>query len=268
MQTVTAENVFARSWALLSQNWVIILPGLIVAIIAGVLTALLTPQTTYVGDNSTVTVTNVNFLSSFLVAIIGILAAIITISFTTGMAGAAWQTGKTSLTDGSAAFSREGGHVFTAMIFLIIVGIVGALLAPFTIGLSILVLFFLFPYTMAAAVIGNFGGIDALRESYRIATQHISTTIIIIVVAGVIAFCGALVAGLLHAIWLIGPLISEIINQAVLAYLTLVLVGVYLGYRNAAVAAPAAAAYVPPTPEPPAAPPVSDAPPAGPTDSP
>ena len=211
--------------------------------------------------------TNVGFLSSFLLAIVGILAAIITISYTTGMAGAAWQSGKTTLSDGSAAFTREGGHVLSAMVFLIIVGIVGALLAPFTLFLSILVLFFLFPYTMAAAVLGDFGGINALRESYRIATQHISTTIIIILVAGVITVCGGFVAGLLHGIWLIGPLVSEIINQAVLAYLTLVIVGVYLGYRNAAATVPAAAAYVPPAPEPPA-PTVSDAPPAGPSGTP
>jgi hypothetical protein len=268
MQTVTAENVFARSWALLSQNWVIIVPGLVVAIIAGIITALLTPQTTYVGDNSTVTVTSMSFLQSFLVAVVGILAAIVTLSYTTGMAGAAWNTGKTALGDGSAAFSREGGHVFSALIFLVLIAFVGALLAPFTLGLSLLVLFFLFPYTMAAAVLGDFGGIDALRESYRIATQHLSTTFIIIVVAGVIGLCGGLVAGLLHGIPFIGPLVAEIITQAVLAYLTLVLVGVYLGYRNAAVTAPAAAAYVPPAPEPPAPPPVTDAPPPGPTEAP
>lgn len=260
MQPVTAENVFARAWSLLSSNWVIIVPGFVVAIIVGIVTALLTPTQTYVGDNGYSVVRSVSAVGAIVVALVGILGAIISISYTTGMAGAAWQRGTTTLADGSAAFKEDAGRVLSAMFFLFLVGVVGALLAPFTLGLSILVLFFLFPYTMAAAVLGNLGGIDALRESYRIATQHVATTVIIIVVAAAIAIVGGLIAGVFHLIFLVGPLISAILNQIVLAYLTLVIVGVYLGYRNTttlaaagadtAAAAAMAAPVVAPAPDP------------------
>jgi len=271
MQTPTAENVFGRSWTLLTQNWVIIVPGLIVAIITGILTGLLAPSTTYVSGGDYTTIRSVGVVSSMIIAVIGVIGAIIAITYTTGMAGAAWQRGTATLADGGAAFREDAGHVLSAMVFLFLVGIVASVLAPFTLGLSILVLFFLFPYTMAAAVLGNFGGIDALRESYRIATQHVATTAIIIVVAAVIAIIGGILAGILHFIFLIGPLVSAILNEAVLAYLTLVIVGVYLGYRNtvavaAAPAAAAASAAAPPMPDvaPPPPPPTDDTPGANP----
>ncbi len=43
-------NVFARSWRLLSANWIIIVPGLVIGLLAGILSALLMPpgsQLTY-----------------------------------------------------------------------------------------------------------------------------------------------------------------------------------------------------------------------------
>jgi hypothetical protein len=131
-------------------------------------------------------------------------------------------------------------------------------LAPFTLGISILALIFLFPYTMAAAVIGEHGGFAALTESYRISTKHFMTTLIVVIVAGVIGFCAGIVSGILNVAPFIGPIVSQILEEVVLAYLTLVIVGVYLVYRDAAVpvtaaAAPSAPPYVapPPAPEPP-----------------
>jgi hypothetical protein len=245
MQTVTAENYFARSWNLLTRNWVIVVPGLVIGIVTGILYALLAPKTVFTSDTGVTVVTSFGFVQSMLIAIVGILAAIVTISYTTGMAGAAWQRGTTTVADGAAAFAQDAGHVLSAMLALIAVGIVAAILAPFTLGLSILALFFLFPYTMAAAVLGQFGGFDALTESYRIATRHFSTTAIIIIVAFAISIVAGIVGGLLHLVFLIGPIVQYILQEVVLAYLTLVIVGVYLGYRNVAAAAPAAAAPAP-----------------------
>jgi len=258
MQPISAENLFSRSWEILNRNWSIVIPGLIVAIVSGVVTYLLAPSV-YVGDGTVVVTTS--FLGRSFAFIVQTLAAIITISYTTGMAAAAWRTGTASFADGYAAFTQEGGHVFTAMIALFIAGIVAAILAPFTIGLSLLACFFLFLYTMAAAVIGNYGWFAALAESYRIAVARAATTAIILVVFIVIAIVAGIIGGLLHFTPLVGPLISEIIQMIVLAYITIVVVGAYIQQAATPVPVTVGAAQATAAPPPYAPPPASPPPP-------
>jgi hypothetical protein len=253
MQTVSAENLFARSWDLLSRNWVIIVPGLIVAIVTGILASLLAPKLVYVGDSGIVVTQSAWGLQAVLLPCIEIIATIVVISYTTGMAAAAWQRGTTTVADGAVAFQRDAGRVFTAMLALIVVGIAAAFLAIPTLGLSFLALFFLFLYTMAAAVIGEHGGFGALAESYRIATRNLVTTAIVVVVAFAIGVVAGLIAGALHFAPFIGPILSDIIRQAVNAYLTLVIVGAYLAYREST--APVMATTAGPPPPPPDEPP-------------
>ena len=230
MQSMSTENLFSRSWDLLSRNWAIIIPGLIVAIVAGILISLLTPAV-YVSDG-TYELTGYTFLAPVVTAVIGVLAAIISFSYTTGMAAAAWRTGTATFADGAKAFQQEGGHVFTAMLALILVGIGAAILAPFTLGLTVLAVFFLCIYTMAAAVAGDFGGFAAIGESYRLAIARWQATAIIVVVLFVVSICAGLIGALFHLIPFIGPLVSQIIQMIVLAYFTLVVVGEYLAART------------------------------------
>jgi flagellar biosynthesis protein FliQ len=246
MQSMSTENLFSRSWDLLSRNWAIIIPGLIVAIVAGILISLLTPAV-YVSDG-TYEFTGYTFLAPVVTAVIGVLAAIISFSYTTGMAAAAWRTGTATFADGAKAFQQEGGHVFTAMLALILVGIGAAILAPFTLGLTVLAVFFLCIYTMAAAVTGDFGGFAAIGESYRLAIARWQATAIIVVVLFVVSICALLIGALFHHIPFIGPLVSQIIQMIVLAYFTLVVVGEYLAARTpvAAGAGQATATTAPP----------------------
>lgn len=256
MQTVSAENLFARSWVLLTRNWAIIIPGFIVAIVTGILSELLVPKMVYIGDNGIVVARTAWGFQSLLLPCIEIIATIVVISYTTGMAAAAWQRGTATFADGAMAFQRDAGRVFTAMLALIVVGIVAAVLALPTLGLSFLALFFLFLYTMAAAVIGEHGGFAALTESYRIATRNLVTTAIVVIAAFAIGMVAGIVAGALHFAPFFGPILSDIIRQAVNAYLTLVIVGAYLVYREATAPVGSTAAgpppYEPPPPPPPA----------------
>ena len=135
------------------------------------------------------------------------------------MAAAVWRTGTASFADGAKAFQQEGGHVFTAMIALIVAGIGAAILAPFTLALSLLAFFFLFIYTMAAAVVGNYGGFTALGESYRIAISRWQPTAIIVIVLFLVSFCAGLIGGLFHLIPFVGPSVSQIIGMIVLGVL-------------------------------------------------
>jgi hypothetical protein len=253
MQSMSTENLFSRSWDLLSRNWAIVIPGLIVAIVAGILTSLLTPAV-YVGDG-TVVVTGYTFIGPLVAAVIGVLASIISFSYTTGMAAAAWRSGTATFGDGAKAFQQEGGHVLTAMLALILVGLGAAILVPFTLGLSVLAVFFLCLYTMAAAVVGDFGGFAAIGESYRLAIERWQPTLIIVIVLFVISVIAGLIGALFHTIPYVGPLVSEVIQMIVLAYFTLVVVGEYLAARAQPVpvgAAQATASAPPPyTPAPP-----------------
>lgn len=149
-----------------------------------------------------------------------------------GWRAAAWERGVATYADGAAAFRAESGHVFTALLAFLLVFIAAALLAPFTFGISLLAFFFLFVYAMPAAVIGERGGFAALGASYRLATRAFGTTAIVILVLAIIFTIAGFISGALHTIPLLGPLVSEIIGQAALAYFTLVVVGEYLNARN------------------------------------
>jgi hypothetical protein len=256
MQTLSAENLFARSWDLLSRNWAIVIPGIVVAIVSGILTSLLLPNIVMVDDTGVTVMRWFGGLRALLATIIVAGAQIVAISYTTGMAGAAWQRGTATFADGATAFQRDAGKVLTAMLALFVVNIVAAILALPTIFLSLLAVYFLFLYTMPAAVIGEHGGFGALAESYRIATRHIATTAIIAVVGVAIGIVSGIVGVMLHVAPIIGPLLSDVVRYVVLAYLTLAIVGAYLAYRD--VGEPVAAPMPPPPPyEPPPPPPAT-----------
>ncbi len=231
----SVENVFARSWELLTKNWVIIVPGVVVGIVVGLVTGLFGPDS-YVdsGDPfSALAQFGSRFASSAIIATIGIAGYIVTQCYTAGMAGAAWLRGTTTLADGATALRVDAGNVFIAAIGLFVVGIIASILVIPTLGLSFLAYYVFFIYTIASAVVGNHRGLDALNESFRIARSRFMPTLIIAVLLVVIRVFGGFVAGSFAWALLVGPVIAAIINQVVVAYATLVVVGEYLNLRGA-----------------------------------
>lgn len=233
MQSQSVEGVFGRSWQLLTHNWVLIIPGLIVGLVVGFAQGLFGGPGNDYGSGSLATSLG-RAVAGIILTVITILGAIANTAYTTGMAGAAWERGSTTLADGRRAFERDSGHVFVAMIGLFVIGIVAAVLALPTLGISLLAYVLLFIYTMPAAVVGERRGIDALAESYRIATKRFWTTFIIVVLIGVIAVGAYLIILALRFAPLIGPLIGAVIDQIAIAYFTLVVVGEYLNLRSLA----------------------------------
>jgi hypothetical protein len=141
--------------------------------------------------------------------------------------------GTATLDDGAAALRADAGNVFVAAIGLFVLGIVAALLVLPTLGLSFLAYYVFFIYTIAAAVVGNRRGLDALAESFRIAKTRFGPTLIIAIVLVVIRAVGGFVAHLFGITPLIGPVVGAVINQIVVAFATLVVVGEYLDLRGA-----------------------------------
>ena len=118
-----------------------------------------------------------------------------------------------------------------AAVYLFLFGILAVILAPFTFALSIFAFYLFTLYTIAAAVVGKRGGMDALRESFAIARARFGTTLIIGILVGLLQVLGKLIAHLFSFAPLLGPIVAAIISQVVVAYAVLVIVGEYLVLR-------------------------------------
>ncbi|HKU68832.1 MAG TPA: hypothetical protein VJP85_13735 [Candidatus Baltobacteraceae bacterium] len=229
-------NTFSRAWQLLSNNWIIIVPAIVIAVICGIVIALLG----MFGFASAVGFGAVGMggagmgammLTGMLLALILLLASILTVAYTTGMAQAAWRTGKATLDDGAAAFRQDAGSLVAAVVLLLIIGLIAMILVPFTLGLSALAFWLFFIYTFASVVVGKRSGTDALAESARITSKNFLMTLLVVILLAVAFAIAAWVGSVLHHIPLLGTIVSYVINQAVAAFATLVIVGEYIKLR-------------------------------------
>lgn len=225
------ENVFGRAWELLRANPIIIVPGLVIGLISGALVGAMSPVV--VGDAGAFTVTTRS--GSLLGSAISLLAQVLTIAYTTGMAGAAWDRGRTTLADGTAAFKDDGLRIAGAILLYALIAIV---LAIVTFGLGAVVFAFLALYAMPAVVLAREGPITALRESAKIAIERWAPTAIMIVVLFVVALCVGAVAVALAIIPFLGPIVAAVVLQALICYFTIVIVGEYRNLRPGVVGGP------------------------------
>ena len=213
------RSVFGHAWHLLIRNLGIVVPGIVFGSLAAVVEQLIavTAPAPDAGGN----------LTWILLDVTQILAAILTISYTTGMADAAWRTGRARFIDGRRAFRREGGHVLVAMLALLVLGAAAAVLAPYAFELPLVAYVFFCSYTMASAVVGERPGVLAVRESAQIAfSRPVPTLVMVAGVFGVALGLGAVALGSAR-LPLLGPLVSDLVVQAVVAYAVLVIVGEY-----------------------------------------
>lgn len=230
-------NTFGRAWQLLTENWILIVPGIVVGIVAALIVWLLAIYgvASAVGF-SAVGMSGVGIMSAFfsamIVGVVLMLSTILVIAYTTGMAGAAWRTGKATLDDGAAAFRAEGAQVLVAIVLLFILGIIAVALSIPTFGLALGAFYLFFLYTLPSVIVGNRMATDALAESARITAKNFLTTLIIVILLGVAFWLAAWVARFFGGIPLLGMLIRQIIVQAVAAYATLVIVGEYIKLRS------------------------------------
>ena len=144
------------------------------------------------------------------------------------------RAGTATLADGARALNDDANNVLLAALGLFVCGVVAALLAIPTLMLSVFAFYLFTMYTMAAAVVGDRRGFAALRESFAIARAKFGTTLIIGILLVLLQIVGSVVAHLFAYAPLLGPIVSAVIQQIVVAYATLVIVGEYLVLRPAA----------------------------------
>jgi hypothetical protein len=230
-------NTFGRSWQLLAENWILIVPGIVIGIVAAVVVWLLMVY----GVASAVGFSAVGmggvgmmsaFLSTMLVGVVLMLATILVIAYTTGMAGAAWRTGKATLDDGAAAFRTDGAQILVAVVLLFLLGIVAVALSVPTLGLALLAFYLFFLYALPSVIVGNRSATDALAESARMTTRNFLTTLAIVILLAIAFMIATWLTRFFGGIPLIGMIVRQIIMQAMAVYATLVIVGEYIKLRS------------------------------------
>jgi hypothetical protein len=231
--------VFARAWDLLTRNWIIIVPGLVIGLIVGAVSWLVSPHIAY-DPNDPAAVGGVLARASrgLILAIVGIVALIANQAYTVGMAGAAWERGRATLADGAASFREDAGRIVITAVGLIILAVVAALLAIPTFGLSLLAFYVFTLYAMPAAIVGNRPGFSSIAESFTITRARFVPTLILAILIFVISLVSGIVTAPLLFIPLLGAIIQACLVQAVVAYVVLVVVGEYLNLRAAAMIPP------------------------------
>lgn len=219
-------NTFGRAWQLLSSNWSIAIPAIVLGIIGGVLIHLV--ANVFIGGGAAVGSVGAMLLGGLLTLVISTIIQILTIGFTTGMGVAAWRTGKAEISDGTAVFSN-GGAVQTLIVWMVI-GVVLALI-PVLGWLADIVLMFLLIYAVPAAVVSGEGAGSAFGESVNIVTKNFLPTLIIILLIACIGILGGIVGAMVSFVPFLGKIVAQVIQEVVLAYGMLVIIGEYLKVR-------------------------------------
>jgi len=235
VQSDSVENIFARAWSLLTRNPVIVVPGVVVGLVVGIVQALVLPHRILDTSGNVDPVATLASAGSFaaaalISAVVGVLAFLINQTYTTGMAGAAWQNGVTTLRDGGASFREDAGRLLAAVLLIAVIGILATVI---TLGLGWFVVLFFSIYVVPAVVLDNYGAVPALKLSATIAMKRALSTVIIIVLLAVIGVVLAFLVLPLAIVPFLGPIVAAVVSQAVTAYATLVIVGEYLNARRA-----------------------------------
>jgi hypothetical protein len=219
-------NTFGRAWQLLSNNWNIIIPALVLGIIGGVVNYIV--ATMFIGGGVATANLGAIFLGGLLALAIATIIQILTIAVTTGMGVTAWRTGKADVSDGISVFSN-GGAMQTIVVWMVI-GVVLALI-PVLGWLADIVLTFLLIYAVPAAVVSGEGAGAAFGESVNIVTKNFIPTLIIILLIVCIGILGSIVGAAVSFVPFLGKIVAMVIQEGILAYATLVIVGEYLKVR-------------------------------------
>ncbi|HEV7178667.1 MAG TPA: hypothetical protein VGN11_02260 [Candidatus Baltobacteraceae bacterium] len=232
------ENTFARARQLLAENWVIVVPGLVLGAIGGALEFLVSAAVlgplVVTGDGTENMAVVTQTIVTVSLTIVSVLIAIVQMAYVTSMAGAAWKTGHTTLVDGWNAFSHRGLHILVAVVLLFVLGICAAVFAPITFLLTLLAYMVFFIYTMASVIIGGRKPIAAIAESCRLSLANFVPTLGIVVLIAAIALAGAWIGTLVGRLTPFGGgLIAGVLQQVIVAYASLVVVGEYLKLSQA-----------------------------------
>jgi hypothetical protein len=235
--------MFSRAWDVLRRNWIIAVPAIVVGIAgaaaANVLSNAGLLSWSFFGDmNAQGPGAFMLFLETIVAIALRMVATVLAIAFTAGMAAAAWTSGTARFSDGAAALRRNGLQAFFALVLLTLLGLVAAALAVPTFALSVLAYLVFLLYSMPAVLVGNRGATEAVIESITLAWRSFAVTIAVVLLIIALAIAGGVAGDLLARLPFVGDALGWIVMEAVVAYAAVVVVGEYLQLRPTADQAP------------------------------
>lgn len=226
------SGIFGRSWVLLRRNPVMVLPAIGVALISALTSYALAPS----GIASWGFFGNLDaqgpaafwsFFGTVVALALRLFWALIAITFTVGMAAAAWERGTAGIADGWNALRRRGLQLLLVLVLLFLIGSCASALFIATFAISVLAYMVFAIYAIPAVVVGNRAAPDAIVESIRIAAKNIGPTVALVALIVVLALLGALLGLAAGRVPFLGDAISWIVMQLVVAYATIAVVGEY-----------------------------------------
>lgn len=232
-ETADAPSIFARAASLLARNWIIVLPSFVIGVVVSILTGILTgPETGSISDlQGSGPSVFAYFIETIVLALATLAGSVLSIAFTTGMAGAAWERGTATLADGLRAFARNPLNAVGALVVLFVLGFIAAALIIPTFFISMIAYALFFIYTMPSVLVGERTFTEAIVESCTIAARNLKTTVLVVLLIVAVAIVASIVGHVLGAIPLLGSIVSALLTYGAVAYATLVVVGEYLQLR-------------------------------------
>jgi hypothetical protein len=228
------EGTFAQAWTLLLKNPIIVLPGILLGVAGGfavffVVGLVLSSVAVGLATGSDAAGWSAGVATACIAIAIVLALVILQTAFVTGMAGAAWRRGTTTIADGWSAFGRRGWHIVGAMLLLAWIGLVAVIFAPFTLLLSLLAFAVFFMYVGPAVVVGEHGATASIGESCRLAARNFLPSFAIVALLIVVTILAGGVEELFAKVTPLFALpVAMIVQQAAVAYATLVITGEYL----------------------------------------
>ncbi len=227
------ESTFVHAWQLLTRNWVLVLPGLVVAVLSAatqfLFVVVILGAYVITGNGSEDALIASRAGVAIAIVIITIAFALAQMAYVTGMAGGAWQHGRTTLRDGWDALTHRFTPIVLAAALLFLIGLCAAVLSTVTFLIPLIVYAVFFIYTMASVIIGRRGPVDAIAESARVALQNFWPTVGVVALILIISAAGAWIGDLVgHVSAFAGWLVAGVLQQVIVAYASLVVAGEYL----------------------------------------
>ncbi|MDE2482011.1 MAG: hypothetical protein KGN02_07455 [bacterium] len=231
------EGTFARSWVLLRRNWIIVVPGLVLGVLGAAaqyaVSVLLATTFVVSGNGSDDALYASMAVTQIASTVIATGFALVQLAYITGMAGACWQRGSTTLRDGWSALAHRVLPMIGAWLLLEVLAICAAFLAPVTFYVTVIIYAVFLIYTVASVIIGERGPIGAIAESSGIAFGNLGPSLGVVGLILAIAIVGAILGSFVARVSPVAAsLVAGVLEQVIVAYASLVVVGEYLKLTN------------------------------------
>lgn len=225
-------TIFAQSWRLLLRRPSLLSPAIVVAVIFAAAAYVLARNHLL----SWQFFGNLNaqglgafwlFFETIVALALRITGALVVMALTTVAAAKTWSAGL-PLPGGS----RTAWPLLGTLVLLCTLGMVAAVLVVPSFGLSVVVYLAFALYAVPAVLLGARGTTDAVLESMHIAAANLRTTFAAVLMVIAAAAAGGAAGSALGSASFAGALVSWLVMNAVVAYLTVAAVGIYLGARG------------------------------------